>query len=164
MSNDFKPFSGTGRRLGGSEDGYRNLTPGQAAGRAAESRALYQPENIFGITGAVGHNPTTYYKRGDTYGHITTAHSFSDNVGREIPRTDPTYTALNTGPGGRLEERTATRGMFHPSRNPLNTSVASKSDPTVRNTHQAFPGLKGVSDPVKHAAVMATIEAGKPAY
>ena len=59
MPNGFKAFSGTGHRLGGSEDGYRGLTPGQAAGRAAESRALYQPRNIIGITGTVGQNPTT---------------------------------------------------------------------------------------------------------
>ena len=163
MGNKFVPFSGTGHRLGGSEDGYRGLSPRQAAARAAESRALYQPRNIMGITGTVGHNPTVYYKRGDTFGHITTAHPYTDNVGREKPRTDPTYTATNTGRGGALVERTA-HGFYHPSRNPLDTSHASIHDPGVQSTHERFRALKGVSDPHKHAAVVANYKAGKPPY
>ncbi len=163
MPNDFVPFSGTGHRLGGSEDGYRHLTPRQAAARAAESRALYQPQNIMGITGTVGHNPTVYYRSGHTFGHITTAHPYSDNVGREVPRTDPTYTATNTGRHGALEERVGGR-VFHTSRNSLDTSFASISDPTVQRVHENVRTLKGVSDPQKHAAVLANIRSGRPPY
>lgn len=164
MGNKFKAFSGKGQRLGGNEDGYRHLTPNQAAGRAAQSRALYQPQNVVGVTGNPNANPTVYYQQGDTFGHITSAHSYSDNVGREPPRSDPTYTAANSGPRGQLQESTASTGVFHTSRNPMDTSATARNTPTVRGAHDTHTGLKGVADPQKRQAVFDNIKARKPPY
>jgi hypothetical protein len=161
MPDDFVAFSGTGNKLGGNKDGYRGLTPNQAAGRAAESRALYQPKNILGITGTPGNDPTVYYKRGNTFGHITTDHPIQENIGREIPRTDPTYTALNSSSIGSLQESTASTGVFHTSRNPLDTSTAARTNVGVQNAHKTFTGLKALSDPDKHRAVMDDIRSGR---
>ena len=44
---------------------------------------FYIPENIIGYTGNINNNPTVYFKKGYSFGHITQAHDYGHNVGRE---------------------------------------------------------------------------------
>ena len=154
MHDKFVAFSGAGHRLGGS--GYGNVSPTGQAHNERQSRALYQPQNVTGFTGRLGHDPTVYYHSGDVFGHITQAHDIPENVGREMPISDPTYTATNTGPLGELEERSQGR-VFHTSRNPL-VGATPTTTPSLVHAHTAFPELKPLTDPKVYAAVMKRID------
>lgn len=44
---------------------------------------FYTPENIIGFTGKLHESPTVYFRDGDEFGHITQAHQYDWNVGRE---------------------------------------------------------------------------------
>lgn len=69
---------------------------------------FYIPENIIGHTGDIDLNPTVYFLTGpaqgpNEYGHITQAHDFGANVGREDVQRSAQY-EIRVGAQGNLEE------------------------------------------------------------
>jgi hypothetical protein len=84
---------------------------------------FYIVANIIGFTGTIQSDATVYFRQGPEFGHITQAHRFRPNVGREGVCSHPGYVIGNERYDGDLRcvERTGPgeEGILHVSRNPF---------------------------------------------
>ncbi len=102
---------------------------------------LYHKDNIIGYTGDLTDNPTIYFKKEHTnnkgivdsvsFGHITQAHKYDFNLGREKVGKAKTYEIKNNGKkndkGDITAQEYANGVMFHPSRNKFNDVSKNKA-------------------------------------
>jgi hypothetical protein len=105
------------------------------------AQKLYQTQNIIGKTQAPGERPTVYYLGADgTFGHITQQHYEPDNVGREPPQRDPSYTYGNTGPEGEFTEKYG--GFEHKARGPMIFATTEDEREVMSEAHRIIRRIK----------------------
>lgn len=106
---------------------------------------IYKPENLIGYTGHIDKNPSVYFQKGTSYGHITQFHYVPFNVGREEVGDSATYAIGNEDVDGKqVSVERADGEVIHTSR----TAFTPKSGLTANQLallYQAitkFPELK----------------------
>ena len=102
---------------------------------------LYRPIHMIGYTGQLNDQPTAYFFNPEdgSYGHITQAHEYPANIGREGVHSHESYSLANEVVEGVLRNVERRFGhAFHTSRNPLIPICASKFFPDADSDFRAF--------------------------